>query len=370
MRKARLKDVALLAGVSQGTVSNVFNRPELVREELRERVLAAAKKIGFRGPAPAGRVLRSGRSDLVAIVADASLHYIVNDPFAQKLISGIAEICDEARIGLTIVSADAERRDGWSIETAIVDGFILFCISEENRLVELARRRGLPFVAVDSGDVPGAGAVDVDDRKAAAEAARHVVGLGHRKIGILSLEVDDRERTGFIDDARFAEIRFTTPRARLLGYRDVFEEAGIPPADIVAYECLNDAPSVEEAIDALFAPGVAHPTALLAMSDTMALAACAALARRGLGVPHDVSIVGFDDVPQAERAVPPLTTIRQPVEDKGRVAARMLLAGARDHVILPTSLVVRASTAAPPADAPPTSAGDRPSRIAEAARGG
>lgn len=345
MKKARLKDVAALAGVSQGTVSNVFNRPEVVREELRERVQAAAKALGFRGPAPAGRVLRSGRSNLVAVVVDASLHYIVNDPFGQKLISGIAEVCDEARIGLTIVSADAERGEGWSIETAIVDGFILFCITEDNRLVELARRRGLPFVAVDSGEVPGAGAVDIDDRTAAAEAARHLVSLGHRRIGILSLECDESERTGFIDDARFRQIRYTTPRSRLLGYRDVFEEAGIPPDHVIAYECLNDAPSVFEAIEAMFATGREPPTALLAMSDTMALAAFGALRARGLRVPADVSVVGFDDVPAAEAGNPPLTTIRQPVEEKGRVATRMLLAGGREHVILPTCLVVRASTA-------------------------
>ncbi|GGK29673.1 LacI family DNA-binding transcriptional regulator [Salinarimonas ramus] len=350
MKKARLKDVAVLAGVSQGTVSNVFNRPELVREELRERVLAAAKKIGFRGPAPAGRVLRSGRSNLIALVVDASLHYILNDPFGQKLLSGIAEVCDAEHIGLTIVSADAERRDGWSIESAIVDGFILFCITEDNTLVELARRRGLPFVAVDSGEVPGAGAVDVDDRTAAAEAARHLTGLGHRRIGILSLEMDDKERTGLVDEARFATISYTTPRSRLLGYRDAFAEADVDPADVVVYECLNDAPSVEEAIRVMFAPGREHPTALLAMSDTMALAACGALARMGLSVPHDVSIVGFDDVPEAERASPPLTTIRQPVEEKGRVAARMLLAGEREHRVLPTSLVVRASTIPAPSE--------------------
>jgi DNA-binding LacI/PurR family transcriptional regulator len=258
----------------------------VVREELRERVHAAAKALGFRGPAPAGRVLRSGRSNLIAVVVDASLHYIVNDPFGQKLISGIAEICDAERIGLTIVSADAERGEGWSIETALVDGLILFCITEDNRLVELARRRGLPFVAVDSGEVPGAPVVDVDDRKAAAEAARHLLALGHRRIGILSLECDAGERTGFIDDVRFGQIRYTTPRARLLGYRDAFDAAGVPAGGVMAYECLNDAPSVFEAIEAMFASGREPPTALLAMSDTMALAAYGALRARGLRVPR------------------------------------------------------------------------------------
>ncbi|WP_349371712.1 LacI family DNA-binding transcriptional regulator [Salinarimonas sp.] len=353
MKKARLKDVAALAGVSQGTVSNVFNRPDVVREELRERVHAAAKALGFRGPAPAGRVLRSGRSNLIAVVVDASLHYIVNDPFGQKLISGIAEVCDAEKIGLTIVSADAERTEGWSIETAIVDGFILFCITEDNQLVELARRRGLPFVAVDSGAVSGAPVVDVDDRKAAAEAARHLLRLGHRRIGILSLECDEGERTGFIDETRFRQIRYTTPRSRLLGYRDAFAEAGVPAGDVMAYECLNDAPSVFEAIEAMFASGREPPTALIAMSDTMALAAYGALRARGLRVPVDVSVVGFDDVPAAEVASPPLTTIRQPVEEKGRVAARMLLDGGRAHVILPTELVVRASTAPPRAAGKP-----------------
>ena len=345
VKKARLKDVATLAGVSQGTVSNVFNRPHLVRDELRERVMAAAKALGFRGPAPAGRVLRSGKSNLIAVVVEASLHYVVNDPFGQKLISGIAEVCDEAKIGLTIVSADAGRHAGWSVETAIVDGFILFCITEDNRLVELARRRGLPFVAIDSGDVPGAASVNIDDRAAAREAARHLVELGHRRFGILTLEVDDDERTGFVDEARFRQIRYTTPRARLHGYRDGFEEAGIPSSNVVAYECLNDAETVEEAIAAFWNGERAPPTAILAMSDTMALAAIDALAARGLSVPGDVSIVGFDDVPDAAESEPPLTTIRQPVEEKGREATRLLLAGSREQLVLPTELVVRASSA-------------------------
>lgn len=348
MKKARLKDVAVLAGVSQGTVSNVFNRPQLVREELRERVRAAAKALGFRGPAPAGRVLRSGRSDLIAVVVDASLAYFVNDPFGQKLLSGIAQVCDEARIGLTIVSAGVDRTPGWSIETAIVDGFILFCITEDNRLVDLARRRGLPFVAIDSGDVPGAGSVNIDDRKAAAEAARHLVALGHRRVGIVSLEVDDAERTGFVDAQRVAQIRYTTPRTRLLGYRDAFDEAGIPHSDIVAYEALNDVETAHEAVAAMFDGVREPPTAVLAMSDTMALGVCEALRTRGLRVPHDVSVVGFDDVPEAARAEPPLTTVRQPLEEKGHVATRLLLAGSREHVVLPTELVLRASTAQPP----------------------
>lgn len=345
MKKARLKDVAALAGVSQGTVSNVFNRPELVRAELRERVLAAAKALGFRGPAPAGRLLRSGRADLIAVVVEASLAYVLNDPFGQKLLTGIAEICDESRIGLTIVSADAGRRDGWSVETAVVDGFILFCVTEDNRLIELARRRGLPFVAVDSGDVPGAGSVNIDDRAAARAAAHHLVTLGHRRIAILCLEGDETERTGWVDASRMAQFRHATPRERLLGYRDAFTAAGIAQDEICAYECLNDARSVEEAIAAVLGRGGERPTAVLAMSDTMALAAVASLRSRGLDVPRDVSVVGFDDMPAAASADPPLTTIRQPVEEKGSVAARLLLAGSREHVILPTELVVRASTA-------------------------
>jgi DNA-binding LacI/PurR family transcriptional regulator len=349
MIKVRLKDVAAAAGVSQGTASNVFNRPELVRGEVREAVRAAAARLGYGGPAPTGRALRSGKAHLIALVVEQTLEYMLTDTYSQRLLAGIARVCDEVRSGLAVVAADdaAEGR-GWSVDTAIADGFILLC--HAHRLIDRAQRRGIPFVAVDSGPVPGVATVDADNREAAARAAAHLVSLGHRRIGILSLELAEDERTGPIDAARRRVRGYAVSRDRIAGYLEPLSAAGIDPQSVPMFETFNDAPTVRAGIDWLLdsEPGL---TGLLAMSDTIARAAIADLRTRGLDVPGDVSVVGFDDVgaqlgPEADLASAlPLTTLAQPIEEKGALAARMLfgLEPSGAHV-LRAPLVVRQST--------------------------
>jgi len=349
MGEVKLKDVARAAGVSQGTASNVFNRPASVGRERRERVLAAAAALGYRGPQPAGRALRSGRTHLAALVVEERLRYLFDDPFCQRLLAGIGEVLDEVGTGLAVVSLASGRADGWSIETAIADGLILFCLEQESPLIARARARGVPFVAVDSGPVAGTATVNLDEARAAHAAAAHLAALGHRRVAILSLDLARDGRVGPVDLAREGAGGFTLPRERLAGYRSGLAAAGLDPAEIAVFETRNDAATVAAAIDHLFARA-APPTALLAMSDVIALDAIARLAERGLAVPGDVAVVGFDDVPPAASAVPALTTVHQPVEEKGRLAARLLLAGAAPgDVRLPGRLVVRASTGPPAA---------------------
>lgn len=350
MARIRLKDVALAAGVSQGTASNVFNRPELVRAEVRDAVRAVAARLGYGGPAPAGRALRSGKAHLIALVVEQTLEYMLTDVYSQRLLAGIARVCDEVRSGLAVVAADDEARGrGWSVDTAIADGFILLC--HAHRLIERARRRGIPFVAVDSGPVPGAATVDADNRAAAARAAAHLLSLGHRRIGILALELADDERTGPIDAARRRTRGYAVSRDRMEGYLEPLAAAGTDPAQVPMFETFNDAPTVRAGVDWLLArePGL---TGVLAMSDTIARAAIATLRARGLDVPADVSVVGFDDVgarPVTDAdpgATLPLTTLAQPIEAKGVLAARMLLGLEPEAAhVLPAPLVVRRSTA-------------------------
>lgn len=348
MTGVKLKDVARAAGVSQGTASNVFNKPETVSPKLRDAVLEAARALDYRGPAPAGRALRSGRAHLLAVVVEQTLGYAFDDPFTHRLLAGIGEACDEAGSGLAVISAESGRRDGWSIETAIADGFILHCVEQESRLVELARRRGVPFVAVDSGPIPDVPTVNIDDRGGAAAAAAHLVALGHRRVGVMSLELAADGRTGPVDDARRAAAVYAVSNDRLDGYRATLHAGGIPLEPALIHETLNDRPTAEAAIDAMFRLAV-PPTALLAMSDQMALTALDVLSSRGLRIPDDVSVVGFDDVPEAARGRPPLTTVRQPVHTKGRHAARMLLGlEPATSLVLPADLAVRSSTAPPP----------------------
>ena len=187
----RLKDVAEAAGVSHGTASNVFNRPELVREEVRERVLEAARALGYAGPSPVGRLLRSGKVNAIGIAAAEPLDYFFSNPWARRLLTEVAEVCDVRGAGLALVSVAEDQPLGWSIESALVDGFLLRCAGP-GLLVEVAQKRGLPFVALSlDASEPDVPALGIDDYGGAYAAARHLVELGHSRFAVLGLGLGD-----------------------------------------------------------------------------------------------------------------------------------------------------------------------------------
>ena len=186
----RLTDVAKAAGVSHGTASNVFSRPEIVREEVRERVMAAAHRLGYGGPDPKGRLLRAGKVNAIGVATAEPLSYFFDDPFARVVMSGISQACDATGAGISLVSAVNKEQLAWNIQSALVDGFVVFCIEGGSRLVELTRERRLPFVALDFGfDDETIAAIGVDDVAGARMAARHLAGLGHRRFAVLVIAI-------------------------------------------------------------------------------------------------------------------------------------------------------------------------------------
>ncbi|HVL22082.1 MAG TPA: LacI family DNA-binding transcriptional regulator [Amaricoccus sp.] len=350
-RNARLSDVAEAAGVSKATASNVFNRPELVRKEVRLRVQEVAKRIGYAGPDPKGRLLSAGRVNAIGVATGEPLAYFFDDPYARTMMRGIAEVCDANGIGVSLISA-TEDEVAWSIRTALVDGLILFCLEGADRLVASSRARRLPFVALDLGEgdvsIP---AVGIDDVAGARLAARHLVELGHRRFAVLAMEFAEDGASGPADPLRVAAATYAPSRDRVTGAFEVLIAAGIDTATVPILETTSDPATVTAALAALFA-APAPPTALLAQSDRIAMTALDWLAARGIAVPHDVSIVGFDGVPESAATIPPLTTVRQPIAEIGRRAVEILLdpSDAVRRETLATELVVRASTAAPPED--------------------
>ena len=227
-KTVRLVDVAEAAGVSRGTASNVFNHPELVRPEVRERVTKAAQRLGYGGPDPKGRLLRAGKVNAIGLVLSGTLAAGFRDPFDQLFMSGIGEVCDAYGAGLALLSAYGEFKEktAWNIRSALVDGFIVHCLEAQTSLLDIARQRGLPFVAVDVEPEPGDMGIRIDDRGAARAQARHLLSLGHRAIGILSLELASGGRFGFVDRARYRSVRYAVTRDRLHGYADAFAEVG------------------------------------------------------------------------------------------------------------------------------------------------
>jgi DNA-binding LacI/PurR family transcriptional regulator len=344
----KLRDVAAAAGVSHGTASNVFSRPEIVREEVRARVRAAAKRLGYAGPSPAGRLLRSGKVNAIGIIAAEPLSYFFTDPWIRRLLTEVAAVCNERGAGLALVSVAGGRHLSWGIDTALVDGFLLRRGGRE-LLVEMAQKRGLPFVALSlDASEPDVPAIGIDDFGGGYAASRHLLELGHRRLAILGLGLGEDTARVTPDQVRAA--RSINVRERARGYWAALAEAGIAETEVPVHPVWLDAENVGAALELLFDGSQVPPTALLAMSDLVALRAMTWLAARGIRVPDDVSVVGFDGAPEAETARPPLTTVEQPYHQTAERAVAAILDDEmpKSGEVLPVNLVVRGSTGPAP----------------------
>jgi DNA-binding LacI/PurR family transcriptional regulator len=345
-RRVRLRDVAERAGVSVGSASQAFGRPELVSEELRKRVLAAAEALGYPGPDPAARRLRMGRAGAVGLIFAERLGYQFTDPAAPAFLRGIAAGMQEAPTGLLLIPDSRNRSEAArTVREAAVDGFIVYSTPQNDPRVEAALARRVPVVTVDQPRGAATPFVGIDDRAAARSAAVHLRELGHERVAVLSF-VTALGPGGSLELDLSAE--------RLEGYKEGLAEAW--DAGLVRTVRPNaPEPARDATAELLRAPD--PPTAILAMSDILAIGALEAAAEEGVAVPEELSVVGFDDSPVALHATPPLTTVAQPHEEKGRLAARWLMEevergqrpeDGRRRAILPTELVVRESTAPAP----------------------
>jgi DNA-binding LacI/PurR family transcriptional regulator len=354
-----LADVAKYIGVSRTTVSNAYNRPDQLSPALRDRVLAAAGELGYTGPNPMARSLRRGRAGSVGLVFDHQLRYIFNDPAAVLFLSGVAAGCEEQGTGLALVP-QLPQGAAEVVRSALVDGYVMFCTPEDDERLRAVMARGLPYALVDySPGVPGAH-VNVDDRGGARAAAQHLIDLGHRRFGVvLPFEKWDTP-IPFGDDATAAHAeelsepsRVTDYRRwrcfirheRLRGWHDAVDMAGVDWSAVpVGTAPESDAETGYRAAARLL-DRADRPTAILCLSDLLAFGVMRAARDRGIRVPQDLSVVGFDDIAQA--ATESLTTVYQDHAAKGEEAVRLLTEGG-DDVLLPTELVVRASTAPAP----------------------
>ncbi|QMV02342.1 LacI family DNA-binding transcriptional regulator [Devosia sp. D6-9] len=348
-KTAKLADVAKAAGVSQGTASNVFNRPDVVREEVREKVLAAAKKIGYGGPNPKGRLLRAGKVNAIGIGANEPLSYFFEDPFARTVMAAISEEAQARGAGIALVSAQSEEALAWNIQSALVDGFILFCLEGADKLVELSQERQLPFVAINPPDgYESMAAITIDNLAGARLAAEHLIELGHRRFAILGLPFNEKG-SGRRKPVDVRAASYGDTRDRALGYYAVLAQSGIGEDEVPLIETRGDRKTVNEAMEQLFeAPE--PPTALLCMSDLAAMLALEWLQAKGIRVPDEVSVIGFDGVPEGAMSNPPLTTIAQPLAEIGRKAVDMILGAAPPAGTerMPVRLLVRSSTGPAP----------------------
>ena len=328
---AGIKEVARHAGVSIGTVSNVLNRPDTVSETTRRRVLESIEQLGYVRNDPA-RQLRAGRSRQIAVVV-----LDVANPFFTDVVRGAEHAAEEHGVAVVVCNsgedANREQRHLDLLEEQRIRGVLITPVddSRDSRLERLIRR-GTPVVLVDRGSGwPNRCSVAVDDVLGGRLAGEHVAAQGHSRAvfvgGPMTIpQVADRH-AGF--SAALGETIVTivdTPNLTVASGRSAAATIADQPAD-------------------------RRPTAVFCANDLLALGVLQEMTQRGIRVPHDVAIIGYDDIEFAAAAAVPLSSVRQPREQLGRTAAQLLIEETSDtanhqhrHVVFQPELVVRASS--------------------------
>lgn len=352
--KVTFARIAETLGVSRSTVSNAYNRPDQLSEALREKILRTAAEMGYAGPDPAARALSRRRSGVVGMVFTEELSFAFSDPAAVSVLQGLSHACREAGVGLLLLPvAQGREEDADSVRDASIDGLVVYSMPDEDPTVKAALQRHLTTVFIDQPRVEGEHFVGIDDRLAAREATRHLLALGHESIGYIAYRLGPDLFDGPVSPERLENSGYRLTRERFAGYEEALQEAGLGWESIRIEERSAMTPSAGYDATRALLDSDAAPTALVTDSDQLAFGALRAASEEGIAVPEQLSVVGLDDIPAAEASIPALTTIRQPLYDKGLAAGRRLFESGSEgeqpsEALLPIELVIRGSTATAP----------------------
>ena len=331
--RSTIHDIAARAGVSVTTVSRVLNGRPDVAESTRATVLAQVEQAGFHSNRSA-RSLVSGSSGLIGVTVP-----VVQAEYFGQLVAGVAEALDEHKLSVVLCLTHNRHDREMSLLARLMqgtaDGAILIHPSETNEELLRKRQQEFPLVVIDpplaiDRSIPVVGSAHWSGGRIATE---HLLELGHRRIGVIT-----------------GPARWNASKDRLAGYRSALQAAGIEPEPELAQEADFEVTGGQEAAERLLSLHP-RPTAIFALNDNMAVGVLHAAAQRGISVPNELSVVGVDDAGLAATVVPRLTTIRQPLQEMGRVAVSLLwriLEGRQIEaapVLLSTHLIVRESTA-------------------------
>lgn len=351
MARVTLQTIADRVGVSRMTVSNAFSRPDQLSVALRETILATAEELGYVGPDPAARALARGTTGAVGILLTNSMGTAFRDDIATAFFSAVAEELAPTGLAVTLLPSYGSE-EVIPARDVPMDGALVYACPDGAPALDWLIRRRLPLVFVDRQPTPGASSVTLDERAGGRVGAEHLVGLGHRNVGLLTVSFEGPH--GVVADSAAAGGDFVA-HERVVAWVEVVRRSGGRVTMVQVRE--NSEQDAYEGAHLLLDTDD-RPTGVLCFSDLMAIGVLRAAYDLGLSVPEDVSVVGFDDSRLGRRARPGLTTVRQDVAAKGKAAAAVLTAAiARqregstaepEHVRLPTELIVRHSTAPPP----------------------
>ncbi len=334
MSATTIRDVAKYAGVGVGTVSRVLNDSPDVSPPTRDKVLDAIKALDYT-PNPIARRLSLGKTLTIAVIAP-----FFTRPSVVERLRGIEHVIADSEYDLIVFNVEtSSRRDAYFRNVSRrerVDGLIVISLLPRDNDVQRLKQGGTPVVLVDVAH-PEFSQIIIDDVKGGKQATRHLLHLGHRKIGFLS----DYEDSSFY---------FTANRDRYAGYCQALKDAGLPLRPEYTVHGRHSRSSAFEMTMQLLELDD-RPTAIFATSDTLAIGVLEAAQQAELAVPNDLSVIGYDDIEIAEYLQ--LTTIRQSLFETGAEGIKLLLKeidsppASPTQVLLPTELVVRETTAPP-----------------------
>ena len=330
-----LEEVAQLAGVSRSTVSRVINDSPHVSDGTREKVWNAVRTSGYQ-PHAAARSLVTNRTGIIGLLIPEAVKTLFSDPFFLLLIQGIADACNhhQYHLMLSVFSGQEGEEDPYRrvVGSGYLDGVVIASTTLDDPLIPRLLQDRIPFVSVGRYPDEQASYVDVDNIGGARKAVEHLVESGHRRIATIT-----------------GPQRMIAGLDRLTGYREALSSHGLPADDGLVAEGDFTEDGGRTAMQRLLPH---DPDGVFVASDTMALGALKALREADVQVPDDVALVGFDDMPYAATAAPPLTTLRQPIQRIGSLACETLLDIVENglepvrRTVVPAQLVVRASCGA------------------------
>jgi LacI family transcriptional regulator len=326
-----LEDIATFAGVSRATVSRVINGDARVKEQTREKVLAVIRQSNFQ-PNIAARSLAAGRTNVIGLVIPAGVATIFSDPYFPLLIQGVSTACNMQDYSVMLWLAEPEfeqRMIRQILHGGLLDGVVVSSMSIGDPIVLALHDSKKPFILIGRHPELDVNYIDADNVAGGREATLHLLRLGHRRIAIVA-----------------GPQNMIAGYDRFQGYLQALDDRGIPYLPELFAEGDFSERGGYTAMRQLLS---ANPSAVFVGNDVMAEGAMRALREAGKRVPEDVAVVGYDDMPNAYRLVPSLTTIRQPTNGMGSLAVSTLIDIIHNprphkcHLVLPVELVIRES---------------------------
>lgn len=333
---ANIKDVAKLAGVSISTASNVLNKKGYISENTRKKVLAAARKLNYK-PNALARGLVTGASKTVGVLIPD-----LSDPYFAEVVKGVDKCARENGYSVILCNTDRDHSKEEfyfkNLKERRVDGIIFAGSGREGDRYIIDDEDFSGIVVIGNHNTPF-NACLVDDANALDEITSYLIKLGHNRIGLIT-----------------GPLEFNVTKDRIRGYQSALNKAGIKYNQLLVIEEDFREIAGQKAADILLDLSEGkRPTAIIAQNDQMAFGAISAAWRRGMRIPQDIAIVGYDDIPMANLACPPLTTIKLPMQEMGYSAMKMIIDGKnkteistetsqRKVISFPYKIIIRGTT--------------------------